>query len=239
MSCLGEARRDYFQSGRRISLGKGVQIFPQLPRPGFRFVSLIVCASAFLAASSFATPGDEIEKAVAAGGSSEVAQTHPNQLLRAFNAVALRAPARELPVYVSAAIELRPDLSGKIVAVAVKTAIKHWEARPNALCQMIQRIVTAAIAANPRAVISIAQAAVAASPEMRTCVVAAAISAAPGREAAIQNATEFRGAAFGFLSFSENLENGFFFSAATLSPANISDLRGDEPVNSPEQPASP
>jgi hypothetical protein len=216
-----------------------VQIFPQLPRAGFCIVTLIACASAFFAVTSFATPREEIARAVAAGGSSDLSQTHPNQFLRAFNAVALRAPARELPAYVSAAIELRPDLPGKIVAVAVKAAIKHWETRPGALCQMIERIVTAAIAANPRAAISIAQAAVAASPGMRTCVVDAAISAAPEREAAIHNATEFRGGAFGFLTFSEKQETGFVFSAATLSPANISDLRGDETVNSPEQPPSP
>jgi hypothetical protein len=216
-----------------------VQIFPQLSRSGFRSVALIACASAFLAVSSFATPSEEITNAVAAGGSSDVSQTPSKQFLRAFNAVALRAPARELPAYVSAAIELRPGLSGKIVAVAVKAAIKHWETRPAALCQMIERIVTVAIAANPRATVSIAQAAVAASPAMRTCVVDAAISAAPGREAAIHNATEFRGGAFGFLTFSEKQETGFVFSAATLSPANISDLRGEETVNSPEQPPSP
>lgn len=217
-----------------------MQTSPQLPRARFRILALIACASAFLAVSSFATPGDEIARAVAAGGSSDLSQTHPNQFLRAFNAVALRAPAREVPAYVSAAIELRPALSGKIVGVAVKAAIKHWETRPGGdVCQMIGRIVTAAIAANPRAAISIAQAAVAAFPEMRTCVVEAAISAAPEREAAIHNATEFRGGAFGFLTFSEKQETGFVFSAATLSPANISDLRGDETVTSPEQPPSP
>ena len=152
--------------------------------------------------------------------------------------MALRAQPRELPAYVTAAIDLRPDLSGKIVAVAVKAAILHWEARPNALYPMIKRIVKAAIAANPDAAVSIAEAAVAASPEMRTCVVEAAISAAPGREAASQIVTKWRGAAFGYLSLSGNLETGFIFSAATMSPANISDLRGEETVNSPEQPPS-
>jgi hypothetical protein len=216
-----------------------MQISPQLSRPALRIVALIACVSAFLAVSSFAAPMDEIARAVAASGSSDFSQTPVNQFLRAFNAVVLRAPARELPAYVSAAIELRPDLSGKIVAVAVKAALKHWETRPNALCQMIERIVTAAITTNPRAAVSIAQAAVAAFPEMRTCAVDAAIAAAPGREAAIQNATEFRGGAFGFLAFSEKQETGFVFSAATLSPANISDLRGDKTVNSPEQPPTP
>ena len=169
---------------------------------------------------------------------SDVSVARSTGFLRAFAAVAVHAQARELPAYVTAAIDLRPDLSGKIVAVAVKAAIKHWEARPGALCQMIERIVTAAIAANPRAAVSIAQAAVAAAPDMRTCVVDAAISAAPGREAAIQNATESRGAAFGFLSFSEKMETGFAFSAGSLNPANISDLRGEQTVNSPEQPPS-
>ncbi|MEN3368679.1 MAG: hypothetical protein V7609_822 [Verrucomicrobiota bacterium] len=210
-----------------------------IPHAGFRIVALIACASTFLAVSSIATPVEEIAGAVAASGSVDGSQTQSKPFLRAFNAVALRAPARELPAYVSAAIELRPNLSGKIVAVAVKAAIKHWETRPGILCQIIERIVTAAIAANPRAAVSIAQAAVAASPDLRTCVVEAAISAAPERAAAIQSATEFRGAAFGFLTFSEKLETGFVFSAATLSPANISDLRGDQTVNSPEQPPIP
>lgn len=212
-----------------------MQIFPQFTG---RTVALIVCVSAFLAVSSFATPGEEIANAVAAGGSTDISQTPPNQFLRAFSAIALRVPKRDLPAYVTAAIDLRPELSGKIVAVAVKAAIKHSETHPTTLCQMIERIVAAAIAANPHAAVSIAQAAVAASPEMRTCVVEAAISAAPGREAAIQNATELRGAAFGFLSFSENQETGFVFTAASLSPANISNLRGDESVTSPEQPPS-
>ncbi|MEY2518656.1 MAG: hypothetical protein QOF24_415 [Verrucomicrobiota bacterium] len=212
-----------------------MQIFPQFSG---RTVALIFCVSAFLAVSSFATPSEEIGSAVAAGSSGDVSQTRPHQFLRAFSAIALRVPQRDLPTYVTAAIDLRPDLSGRIVAVAVKAAIKDSETHPGALCRMIERIVTAAIAANPHAAVSIAQAAVAASPEMRTCVVEAAISAAPGRAAAIQNATELRGAAFGFLSFSENQETGFIFSVATLSPANISDLRGDETVNSPEQPPS-
>jgi hypothetical protein len=212
-----------------------VQIFPQFSG---RTAALIACVSAFVAVSAFATSGEEIANAVGAGASSDVSQARPNQFLRAFNAIALRAPARELPAYVSAAIDLRPDLSGRIVTVAVTAAIKHWETRPNALCQMIERIVRAAIAANPHAAVSIAQAAVAASPETRSCAVEAAISAAPAREVAIQSATELRGATFGFLSSSDNLETGFVFSAVSLSPANISDLRGDATVNSPEQPPS-
>jgi hypothetical protein len=103
---------------------------------------------------------------------------------------------------------------------------------------MIERIVRAAIAANPEDAVPIAKAAVSASPELRRCVVAAAISAKPEEKEAIVQAANGKTLPFAFLTFSATDISGFTFTAATLNPANISDLAGDGNVNSPEQPPS-
>jgi hypothetical protein len=192
-----------------------------------------------LSASAFATPTEEISNAVAVNGVSDVSKTRPRQFVKAFNAVALRIPPRDLPDYVAAAINLRPDLAPNVVAVAIKAAVKNSEAKPEALCGIIERIVKVAIAgASPETAPSIATAGVSVSPDLRRCIVDAAVSAAPDSKDAIAEATSARTLPFAFLSFSAADLNGFSFAAATLSPANISDLGGDASVNSPEQPPS-
>jgi hypothetical protein len=173
-------------------------------------------------ASAFATPAEEISRAVAVNGVSDVSQARPRQFVKAFNAVALRIPPREL--------------APNVVAVAIKAAVKNWEAKPEALCGVIQRIVKVAIAASPDTATSITKAAVSASPNFRRYVVEAAVAAAPDRKDAIVEAGSARTQPFAFLTFSATDNNGFSFTAATLSPANISDLGGDGSVNSPEQP---
>lgn len=199
---------------------------------------LLACASILLSASAFATPAEEITNAVAVTGAADVSQARPRQFVKAFTAVALRVPPRELPDYVVAAINLRPDLASSSVAIAVKAAVKNWEAKPAALCGMIERIVRAGIAANPDAAVSIAKAASSASPELRKCVMEAAIAAAPDAKDAIVHAATAATQPFAFLTFSATDTSGFSFTAATLSPANISNLGGDGNVNSPEQPPS-
>jgi hypothetical protein len=183
-----------------------------------------------------ATPTDEITRAVAANGVSDVSQARPRQFVKAFNAVALRTTPRELPDYVVAAVNLRPDLAPNVVAVAVKAAVKNSEAKPQMLCAIIDRIVRAAIAVHPESAAPIAKAGASASSEMRRCVLEAAVSAAPDRKAAIVNAVNTRSLPLAFLTFSAGDSSGFSFTAATLSPANISDLREDDNVTSPEQP---
>ena len=207
-------------------------------RCGFRTALLSVCASALLGASAFATPAEEITRAVAVHGVSDVSLAQPKQFLKAFTAVALRTQPRELPDYVIAAIDLRPDLSSKIVAIAIKAAVKNWEAKPAALCAMIDRIIKAAIAANPDSVVSIVKGGASASPELRHCIVSAAIAAAPHEKDAIVHAATARTLPFAFLTFSATDNSGFSFTPATLSPANISDLGDNGSVNSPEQPPS-
>src|SRR5689334_16334478 len=97
----------------------------------------------------FATPADEITRAVTVNGVSDVARARPRRFVKAFAAVTLRVPPRDLPDYVVAAINLRPDLAANVVAVAVKASVKNWETKPQLLCLMIERIVQAGIAANP------------------------------------------------------------------------------------------
>ena len=162
----------------------------------------------------------------------------PKAFLKAFTAVTLRAQPRELPSYVIAAVNLRPDLAPNVVAVAVKAAGKKLEAKPAALCVVIDRIIRAAIVANPEATVAIVKAAASTSPELRRCIVSAAISTVPTAKDAIVRAATARALPLAFLTFSATGNSGFSFTAATLNPANISDL-GDNAVNSPEQPPSP
>jgi hypothetical protein len=197
---------------------------------------LSLCASVLLSASAFATPTEEISRAVAVNGVSDVSQARARQFAKAFNAVALRTPPRELPDYVVAAINLRPDLAPNVVAVAIKAAVKNWEAKPEALCGLVERIVKAAIALNPEAAASIAKAGASAWPELRRLVLEAAISAAPDNKEAIVSAVNARSLPLAFLTFSASDTSGFSLTAATLNPANISDLGHDGNVNSPEKP---
>lgn len=199
---------------------------------------LVLSASAFLATSALATPAEEISRAVAVTGVGDVAAAHPKQFLKAFTAVAFRAQPRQLPDYVIAAINLRSDLAPNIVAVAIKAAVKNSEGKPGTLCALVDRIIRAAIAANPEAVVAIVKAASSAAPELRQCVLTAAISTVPGYKDAIIQAANARALPFAFLTFSATDRSGFSFNAPTLNPANISDL-GSGSVNSPEQPPTP
>lgn len=211
-------------------------------RPGVRGcrfrgnLLLLLGASVLLSASAFATPTEEINRAVAVNGVSDVSQARPRQFVKAFNAVALRTSPRDLPEYVVAAINLRPDLAPNIVAVAIKAAVKNWEAKPAALCGLVERIVSAAIAVEPEAAASIAKAGASVWPELRRCVLEGAISAKPDNKEAIVKAVNARSLPFAFLTFSATDTSGFSFTAATLNPANISDLGNHGNVNSPEQP---
>jgi len=199
---------------------------------------LLLSAPTFLATSAFANPAEEITHAVAAHGISDVSAAQPKQFLRAFTAIAFRAQPRDLPDYVIAAIDLRQELAPRIVAVAIKAAAKHWEGKPVALCAMIDRIIKAAVAANPDAIVAMVKAGASASPELRHCIVPAAISAAPSAKDAILQAATAKAMPFAFLTFSATDTSGFSFSAATLNPANISNLGDSGSVNSPEQPPS-
>lgn len=205
-------------------------------RLSFRNVLLIACGSVLFSASSFATPTEDITRAVAVSGVSDISKARPKQFLKAFTAIAFRTQPRDLPDYVVAAVNLRPDLSPKIAAVAVRAAVRQLESKQGALCGITDRIVRAAIAGNPDAAVSIVKAAVEASPALSHCVVAAAVSAAPSKEAEIQTAAESQSVSLALLTLSGMDDTEFSISSATINPANLSDLSGNAGVNSPEQP---
>lgn len=199
---------------------------------------VILCASILFPAAALATPAEEISQAVAVQGVADLSTAKPKQFLKAFTAVALRIQPRELPSYVIAAVNLRPELAPNIVAVAVKAAVKNLEGRPTALCAIIERIVRAAIIANPDAVVAVVRAAASSAPPLRHCVANGAISAAPQAKDAILQAARANALPFAFLTFSASGQSGFSYASPTLNPANISDL-GEDEVNSPEQPPAP
>ena len=210
----------------------------QIPgRSFYRVAALVLCAS-LVTASALATPAEEISRAVAVHGVTDVSAAHPKQFLKAFTSVAFRAQPRELPNYVIAAINLRSDLAPNIAAVAIKAVLKNSELKPGARCALVDRIIRAAIAASLDAVVVIVKAAASASAELRLCIVNAAISTVPGQRDAILQAAKAKAVPFAFLNFSATGHGGFSFTAPTLNPANISDL-GDSDVNSPEQPPTP
>jgi hypothetical protein len=182
-----------------------------------------------------AAPTDEIERAIAVTGAT-APTAKAGQFGKAFGAVALRVQLHELPDYVIAAINLRPDLASKAVKVAVNAAVKKSETKPEVLCLVIERIVRAAIADNPDAILRIAKAAASAAPETRRCVIAGAVSASPETKEEIVDAVTLNSVPFAFLTFSGSDAGGFSFNPPTLNPANISELSDDDTVNSPEQP---
>jgi hypothetical protein len=208
-------------------------------RPRLRFYTalLIACGTASLAPPSFAKPADDIQRAVAAGGSAEVSDARPDQFLRSFTAVALRVKPRDLPDYVAAAIQLRPDLSAKIVAAALSLPLTGVKLERSGPCTIIDRIVRAAVAANPKAAVAIFRAASAAAPEFRKCILAAAIAAAPDQRGALLSAEEEGGGMMAaFLNRASAAREMAMGGLGTINPANISGLGANGNVNSPEQP---
>ncbi len=222
--------------GVELALGIGVNSFH---RPKTFLRNLVLCGCVLLAVPVLANPADEITRAVKANGVSDVSQARPQQFVKAFAAVTVRVEPRDLPAYVAGAINLRADLTPNVVAVAVKAAMKNWETKPQLLCAMIERIVRAAIAANPDAAAAIAKAGASAAPTSRSCVISAAIAAAPQAKDQILEAAMTKTVPLAFLTFSAADASGFSsWGGGNLSPANISQVGGDGIVNSPEQPPS-
>lgn len=186
----------------------------------FAVALFFLCATCTIAA-----PTDELTQAVAVAGAASVKQAPSNDFLHAFTAVLVRVKSRDVPAYVGAAVNLRPDLAGKIVFAALNT--RRSKVDSNKLSQIeIERIIKAAIAANPDAVAEIVMFAIRAQPYARDAIVAAAIAAAPEQRIAILRAA---GEAAGSAAFSQPPMIG------TLNPADLID---NAPVNSPEQPSS-
>jgi hypothetical protein len=191
----------------------------------FAVVSLVLAlpqADAFAAAQSSAA-ASEISRAVARTGAASVESANPDQFIRAFGAVLASKKVRDFPTYVSAAVTLRGDLAGKIVATALSAyRLKHHHADDQ---RIIASIIEAAILANPEAAASIVRAAIVAYPEAKEMIIAAALRVVPDQELAILRAS----GGIPTISFLQST------GPATINPVNS---RGIEPVNSPEQPPS-
>lgn len=181
--------------------------------------------------SANANPSEDITRAIHASGASNVSDASSSQFLNALTAVMTRARSRELPDYVTAAIHLRSDLSAQITVAALRVAARATH-NSQTLTALVDRIIRAAVRANPDAAPAIARAAAEAAPTLRECIVNAAVAAAPQQRIAILQATSSVSGFAGF--FRAAGEEGSFGGFGTISPSNLSDNGGD--VTSPEQP---
>lgn len=191
--------------------------------------------SVLLTVSSFAAPSDDLGAAITAGGATDVAHAPRDIFLRAFTSVALRVKLRDLPDYVGAGIQMRPDLTGRIVGKAIQVAVRRDRASN---CAVISKIIRAAITASGGDAVRVAKAAIAAKPAAAHCIIAAAIEVAPDQRSEIAALeTNF---SWGLLSaISATAEVEPWYGSGTLNPANLSDLRSNSVVVSPEQPPKP
>ena len=129
-----------------------------------------------------AADNGELTAAVRVAGASSVATATPEQFMRALNSLFARSNASEVSAYVGAAVRARPDLAPQIVVAALsvsgvsRTGFRDFKqpAGKEISCDEVNRIVQAAIAAQPSAAREIADAAIAAAPFLRDCIVAAA-----------------------------------------------------------------
>jgi len=135
-----------------------------------------VCASIFALAlalfagqSAFASPATEINRAVNVAGGADVKHAVPSTFLQGFNAVIIKVKQADAPLYVSAAVKMRPDLAPQITVATLNA-----RARDRHNCEDISAIIKAAIAAAPDSRYAIARAALAAQPTSRQCILAAA-----------------------------------------------------------------
>jgi len=192
-------------------------------RPGTgRFA---VALSFLCATCTIATPTDDLTQALAVAGAASVRQASPDDFLRAFTAILVRAKSRDVPAYVGAAVKLRPDLAGKIVFAALNTRRSKVDSNKLSWAE-IERVIKAAVAANPGAAAEIVMFAIRAQPSARDSIVATAIAAAPEQRIAILRAV------------GEAAESAAFSQPPMIGTLNPADLIDNAPVNSPEQPPS-
>ncbi len=122
----------------------------------------------FSGQSASASPATEINRAVNVAGGADVKHAVPSTFMQGFNAVIIKVKQAEAPVYVSAAVKMRPDLASQITVAALN-------ARPmdRHSCEEITAIIKAAIAAAPDSRYAITRAMLAALPGSRQCILAA------------------------------------------------------------------
>jgi hypothetical protein len=186
--------------------------------------SLALACSLVMASKALAAPSDELTHAIQATGAHNIKEAPVDQFRRAFISVLVGKKERDFPLYVSAAVKLRPGLADKIVVSALNICRLNTHGKNHQIpCDIIGRIINAAVTANPDAAEAIVRAAISSEPYARSCIVAAAIAAAPDQELTIRRAA------------SEN-ESIAFLQAHGAGNINPVDLAAEEPVTSQEQP---
>jgi hypothetical protein len=195
-------------------------------------ILLVALALVLPAAASFAAPDDDIKAAIVAGGAPDISHAPRDIFVRGFTAVALRVKQRDLPDYVAAAIQMRPDLTRKIVAAAIKVMARQDR---GFTCAAFARMISVAVAANPEYATTIAKAAIQARPELASCIIDAASKAAPEQRSQIAKLeTNFSLTLVSLVISDPEMER--WHGVGTLNPANVLDFRPENPVVSPEQP---
>jgi hypothetical protein len=122
----------------------------------------------FAAQSAFASPTTEITRAVNVAGGADVKHAVPSIFMQGFNAVIIKVKQTERPLYVSAAVKMRPDLAPWITVATLNTRDRHS-------CEDVSAISKAAIAAAPDSRYAITRAVLAAQPtSRRQCILQAA-----------------------------------------------------------------
>jgi hypothetical protein len=136
----------------------------------------IICLARFVSAA-VAAPSDEITRAVSKAGANDVKHATPDQFNKAFAAVLLHVKRDEVPVYVSSAVKLRPDLADQIVVTAIRVA-GPGDGKAildkQSPCDWVGPIIRAAIESAPDEKDAIVRAALASDPWARECILSAA-----------------------------------------------------------------
>jgi len=195
--------------------------------------SCAVLACVSWSAIAQASPRDEIVRAVAVHGVSDPSMADTKYFEMALLSVCLRAELDDLPNYVTAAINLRPDLAPIIAKTAVKVVRIKEESKSEPTkvffrddlqrsrlkaCELLSPIIKIAVAGNPKAAARIAGAAATVWRAMYQCIIEAAVAAAPQAEKEITEAVL------------EAAQPDNFRTLETLREAHLA------PVVSPEQP---
>jgi hypothetical protein len=121
----------------------------------------------FAAQSAVASPTTEITRAVNVAGGADVKHAVSSTFMRGFNAVIIKVKQAETPLYVSAAVKMRPDLAPPITVATLNARDRHS-------CEDLSAIIKAAIAAAPDSRYAITRAVLPAQPISRQCVLQAA-----------------------------------------------------------------
>ena len=105
-----------------------------------------------------------------------MSQALADTFLHAFSSVLVRSRGRDVPAYVSAAIEMRPYLAPQITVAALRAYRPSGKKGGEQVvsCDWVDPIIRAGIAAAPSQADAIVRAAIDAQPYARECILAAA-----------------------------------------------------------------